>query len=252
MLKKLIIFALIAVATLGLTGRDMDISDKSTVVFDLRPLEEFKKERIKNSIHLDYHYFEPQLMQKSYEDFVNFLKISGVKEDSRVFFIINNKDEAKKSAFIGFFMNMLGIKEIYFAASFEELKKRGVPSVTMGRRLELSNLKAPAKTDFASFFIEPSQHIIKQKNTLIFECQPLEGFKIKKAIPLSVDDFFQQDQLKTSPHSFHGKTIYLYPENSVDTYIVAFLLKNYLKLEQVKIIKGDEKKWKKLNLLEKR
>lgn len=231
---------------------DVNILNKDTVIFDLRPLDKFKAERIKDSIHIDYDFFEPQLISKNYGDFISFLKITGVFNGKKIFFLTGEKEYIRRAAFLGFFLNLMGVKEVLFTGSFEDLKKRGVPTQTVGKKLELSRLTPNPLLDEKRFFEDPKATLLRGKDILIFECEKRGDFKIKKAKPLSADDFFEEGELITPPHDVNGKKIYLYPEDSKETYIVAFLLLNHLKLDNVKILKGDEKQWKKLNLLEKR
>ncbi len=250
MLKLLLVSFLIFFTQAGFSERDL--LDKKNILYDLRPLDEFKKERIKNSIHIDYQYFEPQLLQKKYQDFISFLTISGVDRDKKIIFITNGREDVKKAAFLGFFINLFGIKDVVSVPSFEELKKSRVPTQTTGRKMEPSKLTVDVNLIEKSLFELPSRTLLTRKNTVIFECETQSDLKIKGAKPLKSDDFFQDDHIIPPPYVIKAKNIYLYPENSRETYIVAFLLKNYLKLEGVKILKGDEKQWKRLKLMEKR
>lgn len=239
---------------------DKSLLSTDTIIFDLRPLEEFKKERVKDSIHLDYEYFEPQLLNKNYVNFITFLRLAGVNENSKIFFLINNENDIKKSAFLGFFLNLLGVKNIKFIdGGISYWKQSGLPTQTIGRKLEPKNFQP--KINENTFFEKPDKNFFKQKNIIILKTEQNLNDIVKGVISINIEDFYTNGKLReiyTLEEFLHSqkiepnKKIFLYPEQSEKTYIIAFLLKNYLEYENVKILKGDESLWLKLKILQKR
>ncbi|MCX7991431.1 MAG: rhodanese-like domain-containing protein [Proteobacteria bacterium] len=253
----IILFCLISNLNSLVTEPSKSLIKDQAIIFDMRSLEEFRKERPKDSVHLDYEFFIPKLTKKDFSDFIAFLRIIGVTEQTKIFFLINNIDDLIKSSAIGFFLNYLGIKDTFFVeGGFEGWKRAGLPTQSVGRKFLPSNFKS--NIDEKSFFINPDKNFIRNKNISVFQCDNFEDYRIKGSNILDIEIFFADGGLKDkddiklimSASLKNHKTILLYPEDSPKTYAIAFLLIKYLEYDNVKILKGDKILWSKLKILE--
>ncbi len=237
---------------------DRELLKYDPLIFDLRPLEDFKKERIKGSIHLDQKYFTEKLLSKDLSELITFLRIIGVNENSKIIFSIEDKDTLIKSAFISFFIDSLGVKNIYFLkGGIKGWKEKGLPTQTVGKSFKPSDFKPNFNENIV--FAKADKNLPKQKNLVIINCDNTKSYIIKGSKFIDIELFFEEEHLldkkklleELNKNLIKDKMkILLYPEDGVNTYAIAFLLKNYLEYMDVKILKGDHQTWLKLKILE--
>lgn len=238
---------------------DKNILNSESVIFDLRSIHEFKKEHAKGSIQIDYDFFESKLIKSDFKDFLTFLKISGVSENTKIYFLLNKEEDIEKSLFLSFFLKLFNIKDInLIKGGLDEWKKRGLPTQSVGRKLE-TNFFQPRMNE-NEFFAQPDRNLLSQKNTVIILCEKNLGYAIKGSITLDLADFILDGSLKEienikkdllEKEITPNKKIFLYPQQNKKTYIIAYLMKYYLEYKNTKILKGEKNQWLKLRILQK-
>lgn len=244
-----VIFILFTEGQSFLIEPDQYLTVKDKITIDFRPLNEFKKQHVKNSINLNFEEMW-RVFSENQQDFFSLLSSLGITPDKKV--VLAGCDDKNDEL-----LDCLAFAYLLYYGSFNDIlilkgtiidwQKRGIPIVSLGD--EVLPKYWNYKLNEGIYYKQSKKNKAKKREVLIsFDENVKSNNKFSRTIYIDIHDL----QIKNSGlleiekleeyfkrlQVTKENVLIIYPDRKKESFALAYLLKFYLNYDYVFILKG--------------